>query len=768
MTNIFSGKDDEEVEVSSPQKKISLLPFLRIIRRKAWLIAAITALVAAAYIYWDKKQNPTTQYEGNFQLLVEPLTFEAKLSEPTTLTDSNGVPNEKLLAVDYPTLIKILTSRDILSDIAEKVRAKYPDFNINQLTKNLTVERVGETRIDESKIISISYNEEEPELVQLVLQEAAQEYLDYSLETRIQAIGTGLQFIERQLPELNQKVTRSRNEIQELQEQYQMVEAQSKGETLLETVRQIEQEQLATQKEIEEQTRIKNNLQSKLNINVDEAIAISALQENTSYQNLINQLKDKERELAVASATFYPGSPQLTQLREEKQELVDLLDAQTRQILATGELSARISKFLVANNEDSILLGLVQQLVEAENQLQVLQARQQALSRNASTFEEQLQRFPQVSRKYQELQKELEIANTTREQLLVQKDRLQIQASQTQTPWSIVSEPQLATDEFGNPVPTSEDSKMRIIKGLAGGLLIGIVTAIFLERKSNKFYTIDDVNDVTAPSPILGEIPFNPNLLKSEDRKTLVKSWFDLPAQYIPSLGEVDEKHYEFLDAFDRLYANLYLRYRSNSIHSLAICSPAKGDGRSTIALYLARQIAARGKKVLLVDASSFSYQLPERLVSATQAGENFFVLIASQALLENSVQREKLMSEFRTKYDYVIYDTPPLLDSVTASLLSVDTDGVLLVAAIDRTNKSLFTKAFEQIETFKIPLLGIVTNHAGSEILADRQEMLSIEQNKFFQSDRENSTLDAETDERSADKNSTHQPKSIKPSNKQ
>ena len=212
MTNIFSGKDDEEI--SSPQQKLNLLPFLRIIRRKAWLIAAITAVIAAAYTYWDKQQNPTTQYGGNFQLLVEPLTFEARLSEPTTLTDSRGVPNEKLLAVDYPTLIKILTSRDILSDITKKVRTQYADFNIDRLAKNLTVERVGETRIDESKIIAINYSGQNPELVQLVLQEAAKEYLDYSLETRIQAIGTGLEFIERQLPELNQKVTQSRNEIQ--------------------------------------------------------------------------------------------------------------------------------------------------------------------------------------------------------------------------------------------------------------------------------------------------------------------------------------------------------------------------------------------------------------------------------------------------------------------------------------------------------------------------------------------------------------------------
>ena len=759
MSDIFFSQEEE---ISSPPQKSNLLPFIRIIKRKAWLIGCITAIVAIPYIYSDWRKNSTSEYVGSFQLLVEPLTFEAKLSQPTTITNNRGVPNDKLLAVNYPTLIRILTSRDMLSKIAEKVESEYYGFDANRLAQNLRVQRIGTSRIDASKILAITYQEKNPKLVQLVLEETAQAYLDYSLNSRIQEISTGLNFIEKQLPELNQKVSENLNEIQLLQERYQMIQVDSKGESLLNTIRDIKLQQIKTEREIEEQNRIKNNLQSQLKISVEEAIAISALRENPNYQNLIRQFKDKERELAVASATFNSNSPQVIHLQEEKQELSDLLNAETRRIISKEGLSLNPSKFLVASDNNSILLDLVQQLIEAANQLQLLQARQESLSKDVRLFERQAEQFPQVSRRYKELQQELNIANRTREQLLIQKDKLQVQASQTQAPWTVISQPTVSTDSAGNPVPLPTESNNRILKGLLGGLLLGFGTAVLIEKIRDKFFSAEDISDVTKPSLILGEIPYNHNLLKTQIPKSLIKSWFDLPAQYLPNMGEIDDAHFDFLNAFYKLHANIYLRHREKTIHSLAVCSPQKGDGRSTIALYLAAQIAGTGKRVLLVDANSFNYKLKDDLISTTQVEENLSILMASQQLLDNSVQREKLMKEFEASYDHVIYDTPPLLDSVTAGFLSVSTDGILLVAALERTDKSLFIKAFEQIETFKLPLLGIVVNHVGAEQLQIDQ-FTSVDWTQFVHLEPKSKILNPEkNNNNSTDKKS----KSIRPVN--
>ena len=769
MSNIILSEEKNE-QSFAPQPRIDLFPLFRTLKRNALPIAIITAIVTFLYAYIDSKIISSLEYTGSFQLLVEPLTLEEKSLEPSNLVDSDKRPNDKLLAVDYPTVLRILTSRDILSEITEAVQTKYPDFDLDRLSENLIVERVsdGENKFDASKIISINYAEDDPKLVQLVLDTTAQKYLNYSLDSRKQGIDKGLQFVERQLPELERKVAQNLDEIQQLQEQYQIVEADAKGESLLDRVRDIESQQLETQKEIEEQTQIKNNLESKLGITTDEAITISALRENPNYQSLVTQLKEKENALAIASATFNSESPQVIKLEEEKQKVLELLDRERSQILASDRLSSRVNRFLFLNNSNSILLNLVEQLVEAANRLDTLQARQQALAKNASLFDKQAANFPAVSRRYKNLQQELEIANRTREQLLVQKDRLQIQASQTQSPWTLVSQPQVLQDSEGNPSAVADDSQSGVVKGLLLGLLLGTVTVVLRERMRDIFYTTEDLADATKPYVILGEIPFDEKFATVKDRLSL-ESLFDMRKaeddRHRSSLYlDRNDGKLDFLNAFKKLYANLYFRYRDRSVRSIAVCSPSQGDGKSTVALYLAKTIADSGKKVLLVDANSFSYQLPERLVSANQAGDNLFVLIVSQEAFNNSEQREKLMNNFQASYDYVIYDTPSLLDSVVAGMLSVNTDGILLVAALGKTKKSLFMKAFKQIEAFNLPLLGIVANCTESQQSQNKQQSINIlDPTKFLRSSEPN-TLEAKTD--SQPEESSSQKRDIKSSN--
>ena len=514
-------------------------------------------------------------------------------------------------------------------------------------------------------------------------------------------------------------------------------------------MREIESQQLETQKEIKEQTKIKNSLESKLGITSDEAITISALRENPNYQSLMQQLKEKENAIGIASAKFNSNSPQIIELQEEKQKILDLLDREKRQILTNERVSDRIDRFVFLNDSNSILLSLVEQLVEATNKLEILQARQQTIAENADLFDQQAANFPEISRRYKNLQQELEIANRTREQLLVQKDRLQIQASQTQSPWTLVSQPSLISDGTGNPTSLIADSQNGVLKGLFLGLLLGTGTVILIEKIRDVFYCTEDLADAAKSASILGEIPFNQNLA-SEESQSLVES---------SEIRKADESRYSsyldlartkddliFINAFSKLYANFYFRYRDRSIRSVAICSPCQGDGKSTVALYLAKTIANSGKKVLLVDANSFSYQLPKRLISADRIEDNLFMLIVSQEAFNNTAQREELMSEFQNSYDFVIYDTPSLLDSVSAGLLSVNTDGILLVTAIGKTKKSLFKKAIEQIETFDLPFLGIIANCTQIESSPTQKSDLSILNPTKFLRSSEHDTVNTET----------------------
>ncbi|MEO1669810.1 MAG: hypothetical protein AAFR77_03340 [Cyanobacteria bacterium J06631_2] len=700
MSNLFFERTENEKSFP-PQQRASILPLLGTIRRKAILIAAITTSVTLLYSHLNSGKKPPKEYAGNFQLLVEPLTSAARSVDPIALADSERRTSE-LFEIDYPSMLKFLTSGNILRDVVEKVKTQYPGFTLEQLKRNLQVERVGTNKLDASKIIAINYTEKDPELVKLVLESTAQKYLDFSLDSRKQGIDEGIEFIDRQLPELNQKVTTSLNDIQTLQEQYQITEADTAGESVFGNMRDVQSQQLETSKEISERQRVVDNLQGKLNIGLDEAIAISTLRENPNYQNLITQLNDLEREIASTSARFNPNSPQISSLTEEKQQILSLLNAETRKILQDEEVSGRANRFLVLNNDDSILLSLVRDLVDAANELEMLDARKGAIDQAASVYQQRAQQFPEVSRRYKKIQQELDIANRTREKLLIQKDRLQIKASQTQTPWSIVSEPNIPQDGAGNPLPLPVRTQNNLLQGLMAGLLLGMGTAILWEKLRDVFYNTEEVSAASS-STVLAEIPYN----SSFQRKHVPPAWL----KFLPPTKAPEHRDEDFLAAFEQLYSNIYFRFRDASINSIAVCSAASGDGKSTVATGLAQAIAGQGHRVMLVGANSFSYQLPENTTTVNQIQKNLYIAIVSQAAMNSSMQRERLMEQFAADYDYVIYDTPAMLDSVTANFLSINTDGVLLVTALNQTKKADFIKTLDQIEGFKIPLLGIVTN---------------------------------------------------------
>ncbi len=732
--------NDKEELTSPPQQGLNLRPLLRTSKRKAILMACITGMATAGVWYWNANSPPI--YAGNFQILVEPVTSEAKLAEPTTLTRTQGVPNERLLEVDYSTVLIILTSPRMLSNIVEQVQTKYPNFNVESFRKDLKVERLGsDNRFDQSKIIQVSYQGSNPQLVQLVLEETAQKYLEYSLDERKTRIGEGVKFIEEQLPKLRERVTNLQAELQKLQEQHELINPAVKGEALLEQLRGIKNQQLETQGQLQELRTLKENLQRQLGLTTDEAIAASTLSEDPNYQRLLGEFKAVESEIAVESVRFTPSSPNMQALLDKRNKLLDLLDRETQRILGRN-LTAKADQFPVLNFQNSILLGMIRQLAETTNQIEVLEVRQQALTINQNEFEQQARQIPKVARRYAQLQQELAIASRTLEQLLTQRDTLRVEAAQSQIPWEIVSQPQIVRDAAGNPMPVPVDSKKKLLMGLMGGLLLAIVAAVFIEKSRDIFYSSEDLKDA-AKFSFLGEIPScDPNLDAVSFLRGLIATEDNRSANSA------------FLDAFDALYANIRFRFSDPPIRSLAVSSAARGDGKSTIALYLAQTIAAIGQRVLLVDANLRFPQLhnslglpnqqglseilscqisPNELIQRSPIRDNLFVLTAGQPSpdsikLVGSAQMENLMAEFEATFDLVIYDTSPLLDFTDTSFLSVHTDGILMVVRVNQTKKSLVMQTLDQIKSFNLPILGIIANHSTSISSGNSADLYELE----------------------------------------
>jgi capsular exopolysaccharide synthesis family protein len=68
-------------------------------------------------------------------------------------------------------------------------------------------------------------------------------------------------------------------------------------------------------------------------------------------------------------------------------------------------------------------------------------------------------------------------------------------------------------------------------------------------------------------------------------------------------------------------------------------------------------------------------------------------------------------IAALRTKFKFVIVDSPPILAVTDAVILSVQVDGVLLVVRSGETPKGAFTRSRDLLVSVKSHLLGVVLN---------------------------------------------------------
>lgn len=734
----FPANDTEEL--SAPSKKGGgLRPYWRIFQRKAWLIASITSLTSFAALLVSS-QDPYT-YTGSFYLLVEPITSAGKLADPTTLTRTGGVPNEELFALDYPTNLAFLQSPGMKLKIAQEVQAKLLTKTVpaiwKDLRENLAVNRLGATQSTATKIFEVSYTGEKPQEVQSVLDIAAETYLKYSTEEKKSSLKSGIEFINKQLPELEKRVEILQSKQEKLRKQYDVIDPTAKGQDLFIQVNALTQQQLDIQNQLKSQKALYTVLQKQLKLKPEEALAAASLSQDPSRQALLANLQQIESQIAVESANFAPNSPPLQALENKRQNLLTLLNKKTQEILQQNSIFINTNS-QVLNFQDATRLRLIEQMVDTANQIEMLEINNQALIAAKQQTEQQAQEFPKIVREYNDLDRQITLAKQVLDRLLLQRETLKVEAAQD-LPWQLLNKPQIPLDADGTPIGDPPSRMKKLLAGVAGGLFAGMGLAILLEKRRGIFYSAEDIQDATA-MPLLAEIPLDDRFEPLPDLDQQIKI-----AAETEEIQDIIETDSSFLNSFDYLYTQLSFLYSDTPIRSLIVSSIEPGDGQSTIAFNLAKRAAAAGQRVLLVDANLRHPQIHNQLNLSNYKGlselltdqlssydiiercpdvDNLFVLTAGSPGLHSpkkiSVPRmQHLMKELKTRYDLIIYDPPHFLESMDASFLASNADGIMIVVSIGKTRQSTVKKAINQINNFHLPSLGVVANSSkGTESL--------------------------------------------------
>lgn len=286
--------------------------------------------------------------------------------------------------------------------------------------------------------------------------------------------------------------------------------------------------------------------------------------------------------------------------------------------------------------------------------------------------------------------------------------------------------------------PTGSGTTHVLFLALLVGVALGVVAASVLEQIDTRVRDPEDANRATAVG-VIGMIPE----LKSEESRPL-------------ALGT--DEHTLAAEAYRKLRTNLRF-VRADRPRAIAVTSPSPAEGKSVTASNLALAMAQQGQSVLIIDADLrrpvqhkiFNVQRSPGLsdivvglvepMSAIQAyGEmpNMYVITCgteapNPAELLGSEAFQRLVSSMLDKFDTVVIDTPPVMLVTDAAVIGSICDGVIIVAEAGRTERGVLAAAVNELRHARGSVIGIVLNRVGVGRASGRYTKYSYYSSKSY-----------------------------------
>lgn len=293
----------------------------------------------------------------------------------------------------------------------------------------------------------------------------------------------------------------------------------------------------------------------------------------------------------------------------------------------------------------------------------------------------------------------------------------------------------LVNPPSGSSNPTSPIKSMVFMITLMIGFILPAAIIFILEQLNTLVKSKKDIANLTVP--FLSELPYYDRGKKRNFFKHWTRKELDDPETIIV----VEEHNRNYInEAFRILRTNIdFVQHHSKEAAVSMITSIHAGSGKTFISSNIAKSMAIKGSRVLIVDfdmrkatisnivspqkhgVANFlngEYEKVDKLIIKGELYKNLDVLPVgtippnpAELLLRPTLQ--ELFNQLRPQYDYIFLDSPPIDIITDADLIAKVVDYTIFVVRAGLLDKRLLPDIEYAYASKRFPNMGIVLNCA-------------------------------------------------------
>jgi polysaccharide biosynthesis transport protein len=542
------------------------------------------------------------------------------------------------------------------------------------------------TPVKNSKIVNIGFVSTSPDFAPLVANSVAKAYIEQILDMRMSSSRYSIEWMTKKAEEEKVKLEKSEKELQEYIRANNIVTLQDRVGLTPEKLSELNTQLLRAETRRKELESLYNQV-TRVSASPKEAETIPAIASEPTIQALRSQILKAEQNIEELSKKYGGKHPAMIKASEE----LKVLQQKRAQEIKRVVNSIKNEYDLAKSNEGSLRSMLTTTKAEA------LDVNEKFIQYGV------LSRAVDTNRQlYDALMKRIKEQSVTEE-------------IQTVSVWVV--------EKAETPVsPVKPRKALNIMLGLIIGLFGGIGLAFFFEYLDNTIKSPEDA-EARLGLPVLGVVP-------------LVESKGEALEELI-----LKEPQSVFAESYKTLRTAILLSYADSPPKNLLITSMGPEEGKTITSVNLAVTVARSGYSVLLIDSdlrkprvhsvfrlnnlSGLSTYLagssPDIDTIFKRPMTNLSILPSgpvppNPSELLGSNRMKGLIEMLNSRFDIIIWDSPPLMSVTDARILSKILDGTIIIARAGKTTYDIVARGLKSLQgrpdsDLESRIIGIVIN---------------------------------------------------------